>query len=69
MKAKVKRIRVNTLLDVDGHRDSFTEEMLEMAKSKQEFEFEPYPFASNWWTSLNGWQFNFHGSWLKDIQE
>lgn len=74
MKAKVKRIKVNTILDVDGHLDSFTKEMLEMARSKKEYEFVSHSSRHpNWFTCVSGeygwYSFNFHISWLKDVQE
>lgn len=67
MKAKVKRIKIGTVLDADGHRDSFIDSM----RSNKILEFVPYPQCKNWWigTTENGWEYNYHTSWLKDIQE
>ena len=67
MKAKVKRIKVGTVLDADGRMDSFEQDM----RSKEVLEFIPYFDYKNWWigTTENGRKFNYHISWLKDIQE
>lgn len=70
MKAKVKRIKLGTVLDIDGHQDSFESGMLRMAKSGKVFEFVPFFGAAKWFTCTNGgWEFNFHVSWLKEIKK
>ena len=68
MKAKVKRIKIGTVLYKDGRMGVFTMNM----KSKNVLEFYPHPGGcKNWWIGTNddGYEFLYHISWLKDIQE
>jgi hypothetical protein len=70
MKAKVKKIKVGKILDVDEHKDSFEDRMLSMARSGRVFKFKPYPFTTKWFMCTDyGYEFNFHLSWLKEIKK
>jgi hypothetical protein len=71
MKAKVKRIKIGTVAETEYHRDTFEDVM----RTTSVLNFRPMQrrdrVVPEWFvgTTNKGWEFNFHISWLKDIQK
>ena len=71
MKAKVKRIKIDKVVETEHHSDSF----VDMMRTTSILNFRPMKrldeIVPEWYvgTTKKGWQFNYHVSWLKDIQE
>lgn len=73
MKAKVKRIKVGTIKETKDWTDSFIKDMY----SKDTFTFLPKilggKVCKGWYNRVgvinHDWDYSYHISWLKDIQE